>query len=106
MGRRTAKSYMTIEETAATLRVSERTVRRWIAGGAVAARKIGGTVRVPREMVAGKGAVLARPRRGRPPKTPLAPVSALSEETFANTWDNSEDAVYDRWREIYGVRKG
>ncbi len=32
-------------------------------------------------------------------------VAALSDEIFANTWDNREDAVYDRWGKIYGIRK-
>ncbi|HEY7677228.1 MAG TPA: helix-turn-helix domain-containing protein [Candidatus Methylomirabilis sp.] len=51
MKRKMSKPYLTIEETAVTLRVSERTVRRWIARGIVAARKIAGTVRVAREAI-------------------------------------------------------
>ena len=98
------KPYLTIEETAAMLRVSERTVRRWISRGALPARKIGGTVRLLRDMVNSKAA-LPPPRRGRPPKTGAFSISALSDEIFAKTWDNPEDAVYDRWREIYGIRK-
>jgi hypothetical protein len=27
----------------------------------------------------------------------------LSESTFAKDWDNEQDAVYDNWRELYGV---
>ncbi len=30
-------------------------------------------------------------------------IAPLSDEAFAKTWDNDEDAVYDNWREIYGV---
>ena len=26
-----------------------------------------------------------------------------SEETFARIWDNEHDAIYDNWRELYGV---
>lgn len=26
-----------------------------------------------------------------------------SEAAFAEVWDNEEDAIYDRWRELYGV---
>ncbi len=102
---KTPKPYLTIEETAATLRVSERTVRRWIARGIVAARKIAGTVRVPREAIVEGRLNSGRPLKGRPPKNRVPPVSALSDEAFAKTWDNPEDAVYDRWRKIYGIRK-
>lgn len=27
----------------------------------------------------------------------------LSLSAFATEWDNEEDAIYDNWREIYGV---
>jgi excisionase family DNA binding protein len=105
MKKRQGNPYLTIEETAATLRVSERTVRRWIARGIVEARRIGGTVRVPREVVAEGKALAGRPPKGRPAKERVGVVAGLSEESFARTWDNPEDAAYDRWREIYGVRK-
>jgi excisionase family DNA binding protein len=99
------KPYLTMEETAATLRVSERTVRRWIARGALTVRKVGGTVRVPREALLGGGSTVLRPKRGRPRKVTAGGVSALSDDIFMQTWDNPEDAIYDRWREIYGIRK-
>jgi len=105
MKRKMPKPYLTIEETAATLRVSERTVRRWIARGIVASRKIAGTVRIARAAVAGGDVTSRRPRKGRPAINRAASVSALSDEAFARTWDNPEDAVYDRWRELYGIRK-
>jgi excisionase family DNA binding protein len=101
---------LTIEESAAQLRVSERTVRRWIARGVVPARKLGGTVRVPRDAVSAAAIAPVRPRKGRPRRTPDSPpvgsTSVLSNEVFTRTWDNAEDAVYDRWREIYGVPQG
>ena len=105
MRAKTPKPYLTIEETAATLRVSERTVRRWIARGIVAARKIAGTVRVPREAIVEGQLNSGRPRKGRPARSRAPSVAALSDEAFARTWDNPEDAVYDRWRKIYGIRK-
>jgi len=98
-------AYVTLDETAAMLRVSERTVRRWIANGILAAHKLGGTVRVSREALTAASAA-ARPRRGRPPRTAaVVEVSVLSHDAFAKTWDNPGDAVYDRWRELYGVRQ-
>lgn len=101
---REAPSYLTIGETAATLRVSERTVRRWIARGNLDAQKVGGTVRIAGAAVRPARRV-PRPRRGHPPSAPDISVLALSDETFARTWDNPEDAVYDRWRQIYRVRE-
>ena len=98
--------YLTLDEAAAALRVSERTVRRWIARGALIAQKVGGTVRVPWAAVTTASSAAARPRRGRPPKPGVNGVSALSQDVFASTWENPEDAVYDRWREIYGLREG
>lgn len=29
--------------------------------------------------------------------------SAMSLDAFQRDWDNAEDAVYDNWRELYGV---
>lgn len=28
---------------------------------------------------------------------------AMSLDTFQRDWDNAEDAIYDNWRELYGV---
>jgi len=29
--------------------------------------------------------------------------SAMSLDAFQRDWDNPEDAIYDNWRELYGV---
>ena len=29
--------------------------------------------------------------------------SAMSLDTFQRDWDNAEDAIYDNWRELYGI---
>ena len=29
--------------------------------------------------------------------------TAMSLSTFQRDWDNAEDAIYDNWRELYGV---
>lgn len=63
-------------------------------------------MRIEREALVGGRLAARRPRRGRPPKLSQISLAALSEETFARTWDNPQDAAYDRWREIYGVREG
>ena len=30
----------------------------------------------------------------------------LSEGAFASDWDNDLDAIYDNWRQLYGVEEG
>lgn len=30
----------------------------------------------------------------------------LAERAFAPDWDNEQDAVYDNWKELYGLREG
>ena len=64
--RKAAGPYFTIEETASTLKVSERTVRRWIARGVLPGRKIARTVRVPAVAVTAEAVRKRRPARGRP----------------------------------------
>lgn len=32
--------------------------------------------------------------------------SFLSEDSLARVWNNEEDAIYDNWRELYGVPAG
>jgi len=32
--------------------------------------------------------------------------AALSLESFQSDWDNPDDAVYDNWREAYGISAG
>ena len=32
--------------------------------------------------------------------------SFLSENSLARVWDNEEDAIYDNWKELYGVSTG
>lgn len=31
--------------------------------------------------------------------------AAVAEQSFANDWDNEDDAIYDNWREHYHVRE-
>ena len=32
--------------------------------------------------------------------------SALSLKAFDRVWNNDEDAIYDNWKELYGISKG
>ena len=42
-------AFLTIRDIAATLRVTERTVRRWIASGELATYRFGGSLRISRQ---------------------------------------------------------
>jgi excisionase family DNA binding protein len=90
-------TFLTIQQTAEKLSVSPSTVRRWIKQGHLPAIKIGRTVRIlEKEMT--------RLSHTRGHQTePTIDVAAASDEVFFKTWDNDADAVYDNWREIYGV---
>lgn len=68
MGRKQRAAYLTIEETPAALRVSERTVRRWIARGVLPSRTIDRTVRIPAATVRPAPIEKRRPPHGRPPR--------------------------------------
>jgi hypothetical protein len=32
--------------------------------------------------------------------------NAISESSLRRAWDNEADAVYDNWKELYGLSKG
>ena len=96
MRRRPAKPYLTIEETADTLRVSERTVRRWVAKGVLASRKFDRTVRIPAAAVKAETLQQRRPARGRPRRASGSDdldmaVIAMFGGSFDWLWDPRED---------------
>ena len=103
MARRAAKPYLTIEETANTLRVSERTVRRWIARGVLTSRKIERTVRVPAAALKAETLRQRRPAPGRPrhPKhTEDLDLAALL------MMGGSFDWLYDPREDVYTLEDG
>ena len=61
--------------------------------------------RRPKRMLVGSRTALSRARKQRHLKRSASLVSALSDDVLGKMWDNPEDAMYDRWREIYGIRK-
>ncbi len=92
-------TFLTVQEAAQRLRVSTRTIRRWIQQGDLPAIKIGKTVRILEKEITS----LTHAHSYR--EEPVIDISAASDEVFAETWDNNEDAVYDNWRQIYGVHE-
>ena len=93
-------TFLTVQEAAQRLKVSTRTVRRWVKQGDLPAIKIGKTVRILEKEIASLENTRAYPQEH------ALDIAAASDEAFAKTWDNPEDAVYDNWSEIYGVHKG
>lgn len=89
----------TPKETAAILKISERTVRRWIAEGRLPARRYGRQLRIAEESLLAFG-------------TPTEPaegdetMAQLAASSFVADWDNEMDAIYDDWRALYGVSEG
>lgn len=91
--------FCTPKEVATWLKVSERTVRRWIEEGKLPARRFGRQLRIPAE---------ALERFGEPagPKAIERSWTELAIDSFAKDWENEQDAEYDRWREHYGISEG
>jgi excisionase family DNA binding protein len=77
--------FYTPKEIADLLKVSERTVRRWIGEGKLWARRFGQSSNLP----------------GRKGARRTQDWLALAADSFAQDWD--KDAKYDRWREHYGL---
>jgi excisionase family DNA binding protein len=92
-----AMTFYTPKEVATLLRVSERTVRRWIKDGKLSARRFGRQWRIPKE---------ALDAFGQPLKSEDRDWLALATDSFAKDWENEKDAEYDRWREHYGLSEG
>lgn len=88
-----ATEWLTIAEVCEYLKVTRATLYRWAKDGKLRLHKVGArTTRVKRSDV-------ERLVEGHPDDW-----AALSEQSFAEDWDSEEDAVYDNWRELYGVR--
>ena len=85
------------EEFATLVRVSERTVRRWIGEGKLKARRFGRQLRIPTEVLEdfGLGASSHQEQDS----------AALAFGAFVQHWENEKDAQYDHWEEHYGVSK-
>lgn len=107
---REATVWFTVAEAADYLRVARDTVYRWAKRGDLTLYKLAGTAtRVRREELD----TLATPKKfGAQGKTTRVPRgqrdawAVLSGPALAEDWDSLEDSIYDRWEELYGVRKG
>src|SRR5919199_298383 len=95
------ESYTTLEEAAQILKLHPQTLRRWIRQGKLPARRFGKQYRLRVEDIE-RAAQPALPEdaeeAGHFDRMALASLSEL--------WDNEEDAIYDNWKELYGVEEG
>lgn len=86
--------WLTINEACEFLRVTRATIYRWARQGKLRVFRLGDRASRVKRSDLDK---LLRPRWN-------DPWAARSESSFAEDWDNELDAVYDNWRELYGVR--
>lgn len=91
--------WLTVAEAANYLRVSRDTIYRWARQGKLTLYKLGSLTRLRRSELDR----LIVPKAGG--EGEIEPWTALSQEAFSD-WDNPEDAIYDRWEELYGLREG
>jgi excisionase family DNA binding protein len=94
------ETYYTLEEAAAMLKLHAQTLRRWIRQGKLSARRFGKQVRIRWEDLERA----ARPAR--PEAKEKSSFDQLALASLADLWDNKADAVYDNWKELYGVNEG
>jgi excisionase family DNA binding protein len=90
--------WLTVPEAASYLRIGRATLYRWVRQGRLRLHHVGARStrlrRIELEQLALSDASAAED-----------PWHAVSTPAFAKDWDNPADAVYDNWRERYGVRE-
>ena len=87
--------WLTISEACAYLKITRATLYRWARKGMIRLYKVGSrSTRVRLEDVK---------RLSTPAEESGTPWASVAEDSFAKDWDNPQDAIYDNWREIYGV---
>ncbi len=95
------ETYYTLEEAAKMLKLHPQTLRRWIRQGKLPARRFGKQFRLRLEDI----------ERAAQPTVPetveeLSSFDQVALASLAELWDNEEDAIYDNWKELYGVKEG
>ena len=93
-----AEIYYTLAEAAQMLKLHPQTLRRWIRQGKLPARRFGSQFRLRLEDIE----QTARPALPEAAEE-LSHFDRISLASLAELWDNQEDAIYDNWRELYGV---
>ena len=94
------ESYHTLEDAAKILKLHPQTLRRWIRQGKLPARRFGKQFRLRLEDI----------ERAAQPTLPqeaeeLSYFDRMALASMGELWDNEEDALYDNWKELYGVEE-
>ena len=90
-----ADEWLTVAEACGYLKITRATLYRWAKEGRLRLYKLGGrTTRLRLQDVQNLATS---------PASETETWRALSQDAFARDWDNEKDAVYDRWRQLYGV---
>ncbi len=91
------ETYHTLAEAAKLLKLHPQTLRRWIHQGKLAAKRFGKQFRLRLEDIERA----AQPAFSKVEE--LSPFDRMALASLAELWDNEEDAVYDNWKELYGI---
>ena len=86
--------YYTLEEAAKLLKLHPQTLRRWIHQGRLRTKRFGKQYRLRLEEIE------------RVAQSSAENFDRLALASLATLWDNEEDAIYDDWKELYGVEEG
>src|SRR5437867_3955094 len=95
-----SETYYTLDEAAEMLKLHPQTLRRWIRNGKLSAKRFGKQLRLRLDDLE---------RAGRPARLEADAEYGLDQmalASLADVWDNEADAVYDNWKELYGVKEG
>jgi excisionase family DNA binding protein len=96
---------LTVAEACRYLKVTRTTLYRWARLGKLRFVKLGErSTRLRRDDVARLAGLDGGQRDVSSPGNEEAQGwLKLAESSFAKDWDNEQDAIYDNWKELYGV---
>jgi excisionase family DNA binding protein len=89
---------ITVAEAAKLLKLHPQTLRRWIHQGKLSARRIGRQFRLPADELQ----TILRPTQIE--ADGMMPMERAALTGLGELWDNEEDAIYDDWKKLYGVK--
>jgi excisionase family DNA binding protein len=98
----TATDWLTVSEACSYLRVTRATLYRWARDGKVRLFKISRGTRVRRSDVESLLEPVVYPDLSEDEERWA--MLKLAESSFAKDWDNDKDAIYDNWKELYGLQ--
>lgn len=91
------ETYYTVEEAARLLKLHPQTLRRWIHQGRLRTKRFGKQYRLRLEDLE---------QAAQPAFSEADSFDRMALASLAELWDNEEDAIYDDWKELYGVEEG